>query len=140
MRYAVILLSLCLVPAALAQEPLPSAVPQPVPPAMLMMVKDGVFELPLGKSMDMTDRKILLSFPSSQSYIDRNTGQFREGRFVISLNGDNESVNGGSRIDLKKFRATQSFVDDMDVCVLDIVELIQAKGASARAIFRLHCQ
>jgi hypothetical protein len=72
--------------------------------------------------------------------IARDTGQFRDGRFHISINGDQEGVQAGTRIDLKKFRATQSFVDDTDVCVLDIVELVQAKGAAARAVMRINCQ
>lgn len=127
-------------PMAWAQAPVAEASKEAVKPALLTMVKDGVFELAHGKSIDLTDRKILLSFPKYQNNLSRDSGEFRNGEFAISINGDVETAAGGSRFDLKKFATTSQFVSDTDVCMLDVVELVEAKGTAARAVFRINCQ
>lgn len=125
---------------ALAQEPVAEAVKEPVKPALLTMVKEGVFELQHGKSIDVTDRKILLSFPKQNQYYSAEKGTFQEGRFMIFINGDDQHAGGGQRFDLKKINSTAEFVKDTDVCMLDVVELIEAKGTVARAVMRINCQ
>jgi hypothetical protein len=112
---------------------------EPVAPGALMMVKEGVFELRHGKSIDITDRKILLTFPVNQS-VDRETGELRGGRFMLMINGDSQYAQGGTRFDLRSMQATKRFVEDFDVCLLDVVELIQAKGSAPRAVMRVNCQ
>lgn len=118
----------------------PAAAQEPVPNGLLMMVKEGVFELAHGKSIDVTDRKILVSFPKTNSYFDKQTGEFKGGNFFVSINGDTEPAQAGRRFDLKKMRSTSKFVADTDVCMLDVVELIEAKGTAARAVMRINCE
>lgn len=143
MKFAVALGLICSMTiwsSAAAQEPVPTGTKESVKPALLMMVKDGVFELQRGKSIDVTDRKILVSFVNDGYNIDDKTGLYRNGIFYVTINGEKHQVSAGTRIDLKKENSTNSFVGDIDVCMLDVVELIEAKGTAARTVMRINCQ
>lgn len=102
-----------------------------VPAAKLMRVDEGVFELEFGKTIDLTDRKILLSI----GYRGR-----RKECCTLRINGRTMSFNGpGTRIDLKRERHTAGFVEDKSVCFLDIVDIALPRGTNGIATFRLHC-
>lgn len=107
----------------------PEAKTYVVPAAQLMRVDDGVFELEIGKTIDLTDRKILLSMRCND-----------KGNCDITLNGERARWRAvGSRIDLKKERGTRDFVKDKSVCVLDVVDIALPKGADGVATFRIYC-
>ena len=104
-----------------------------VPAAQLMRVDDGVFELEVGKTIDLTNRKILLTIQAR-----------RRGRKMeccdIRINGDRllwHSV--GHRFDLKTIRVTRDVVADKTACFLDLVDLVTPKGGKWIATFRLAC-
>ena len=123
---------------ALAQADKPAGmmqVPQAkrfvVPVAQLMRVDEGVFELEIGKTIDLTDRKILLAI---RPYGTRNAC------CELTLNGITASrPEAGLRINLKDLRSTATFVEDKEICVLDVVDIALPKGARGIATFRLHC-
>jgi len=112
--------------------PLPRAKRFVVPIAKLMRVDEGVFELEIGKTIDVTDRKILLSIRISSGH--------RKECCIITLNGERASWRAvGSRLDLKKERSTSKYVEDKDVCYIDVIDIARPKGAPGIATFRLHC-
>ncbi len=101
-----------------------------VPVAQLMRVDEGVFELEIGKAIDLTDRKILLSAHHRRK---------RDGA-DIKLNGKTvRGVTAGYRVNLKSVRSTAGFVQDKEVCFVDVVDVALPKGASGIVTFRLHC-
>lgn len=109
---------------------------KPVAEAKLTRVDDGVFELKHGQSKDLTDRKVLLTFLKHQGSGwpgDNATN------FMISIAGRNDSVNAGTRIDLKQFRSTEKAFEDKAECFLDVVDFVAPRGAAANATFRLSC-
>ena len=102
--------------------------------AKLYRVDEGVFELHPGKSIDLTDRQVLLSFVSKlQDYL------LADGRFRLLLNGGSLTVAVGQRIDLKRFGSTRKIFEDKDECFVDVVDFVVPKGAPATATFRLSC-
>ncbi len=105
-----------------------------VPAAEFYRIDDGVFALRPGMSVDLTDRKILLTFRADWQYSSRDTS-----RFYIVLNGDREAVRAGTRIDLKRDNETRSAVADKGSCFLDVVNFRAPKGAPPTATFRLSC-
>ena len=111
------------------QYAVPKARQYLVPVAQLMRVDEGVFELEIGKTIDLTDRKILLAIKYDS----------RRRCCRITLNGRRENYEIGTRIDLKQERNTKSFVADKEVCFLDVVDIADPKGAPGIATFRLHC-
>ena len=110
--------------------PVPEAKLYPVPVAQLMRVDEGVFELEVGKTIDLTNRKLLLSVKRS-----------RRDCCIITVNGDTISTNSfvGKRFNLKRERGSREFVQDKDICVLDVVDAAIPKGAPSIFTFRLHC-
>ena len=116
--------------AAFAQK-LPAGA-TPVPPAEFYRVDEGVFALRPGMSIDLTDRKILLTFGT-------DTRSFARGQFKVLINGKTELLNVGERVDLKRERSTQGAVADKAECFLDVVSFVTPKGAPATATFRLNC-
>jgi hypothetical protein len=114
---------LLVVPAGAAEEP-----------AKLYRVQEGVFDLRGGKSMDLTDRRVLLTLPAIQ-----DSHLMEQGRFWISLNGQRSIVTVGARVDLKRQPQTRKTFDDKDECYLDVIDYVAPKGAPATATFRLSC-
>lgn len=102
-----------------------------VPVSQLMRVDEGVFELEVGKTIDLTDRKLLLGI----SY------RRRRECCNLTLNGDTIKTHSfvGKRFNLKRERSSASFVQDKDVCFLDVVDVALPKGAPGIFTFRLHC-
>lgn len=102
--------------------------------AKLYRVDEGVFELRVGKSMDLTNRQVLLSIPVQQD--DR---MFAQGRFAIGLSGLRLTVVVGQRLDLKRYPNTKKALSDKDECFLDVLDFVAPKGAPGTATFRLSC-
>jgi hypothetical protein len=130
-------LFLCGAATAAAQRatltPVPEAQRYLVPAAQLMRVDEGVFEVPADTTIDLTDRKILLSVTTFLSGRDKKCCN-------ISFNGDRESWRAvGHRFDLKRIRGTKSYVEDKAECFLDVIDVATPKGAPWLATFRLHC-
>jgi len=111
------------VPVAYAQQ-------TPVPTSPLMRVTDGVFDLNPGRSMDLTDRRILLTFLPDR---DRDWGR---GKLPIRINGRQEFAEPGLRYNLKDY--SDRLVDKQE-CFLDVVQFVNPKGGQATVTFRLDC-
>lgn len=98
--------------------------------AELYRVDDGVFQLKEGKTIDVTDRFLLLAFRHGKKCLE------------IVLNGRRSCIEVGKRFDLKgkhaPFHLGELF-QDKNQCFLDVVEIDAPKGADATATFRLHC-
>lgn len=114
--------------------PVPTARSMPVPAAKLMRVDDGVFEMKIGQSIDLTNRKVFLAIPMQQ-----NGNDLQNNRLTITLNGQTATGGTGTRFDLKTSYATRDVVKDKDNCFLDVVDLLIPKGAPLSATFRLNC-
>ncbi len=102
-----------------------------VPVAQHMRVDEGVFELEMGKTIDLTDRKILLSIRGK-----------RKDCCYMFLNGtpiNRIYSRPGRRFNLKDETSTEKFVEDKDVCFLDILDIALPKGVPGIVTFRLHC-
>jgi len=104
-------------------------------PAELQMVTKGVFAMDVGKSIDLTDRGILLRLIE----VGQTAGE-PASSIQLSINGWRDAASIGHRYNLKKNRATGEFVKDTDTCVLDVVDASWPKGGTASATFRLMCQ
>jgi hypothetical protein len=102
--------------------------------AKLYRVEEGVFELRAGKSIDLTDRQVLLTLMPMQ---DARVNQ--QGRFTIALSGQRYMVMIGQRVDLKHFGTTRKVFADKDECYLDVIDFVAPKGAPATATFRINC-
>jgi hypothetical protein len=116
--------------------PLKNADLHKVAEALLHRVESGVFQVQAGKSMDMTERKILLTFRGLYGH-KRNA---EEKKILITINGDTEIVMPGKRIDLLKHKVASKSLEGYSECFVDYVGLLTPKGVSAKATFRLHCE
>ncbi len=116
--------------------PLKNAMLHKVAEALLHRVEEGVFQVQAGKSMDMTERKILLTFRGLYGH-KRNK---EEKKILITINGDTEIVMPGKRIDLLKHKVASKSLEGYSECFVDYVGLITPKGVPAKATFRLHCE
>ena len=107
--------------------------------AKMARVDEGVFELSEGKTIDLTDRKILLAVTANQNRA-----------FVTEQNTINLMINGnwhkqarvGERIDILSGAHTYSFKDSLkniSKCVLDVIDIAVPKGAPIAVKFRLDC-
>ncbi len=102
-----------------------------VPAAKLMRVDEGVFEIEIGKTIDLTDRKMLLAV----TYRGQNKKCCE-----IMVSGERVRWRSvGSRINLKDLRSTKKSLEDKDVCYLDVIDFALPKGAPGIATFRLNC-
>lgn len=116
--------------------PLKNADLHKVAEALLHRVEKGVFQVQAGKSMDMTERKILLTFRGLYG----NKRKAEEKKIIITINGDTEIVMPGKRIDLLKHKVASKSLEGYSECFVDYVGLITPKGVPAKATFRLHCE
>ena len=166
-------LSICLASGSVVAQgakvkPVPRAETYVLPAAELPRVDEGVFEIPVDGTIDLTDRRIFLSIRSYRDWPDAprkccnlllNVGgtidltdrkillsvtSFTSGRekkcCTIMLNGDRIPWRTvGHRFDLKQLRATRQSLDDKNQCFLDIVDVATPKGAPWLLTFRLHC-
>ena len=117
-------------------QPVKNAILHKVKNALLHRVDSGVFQVQMGKSMDLTENKVLLTFRR----FNNTTRAQRDKNIIIYLNGDAESVLPGDRIDLLKHKDTKTALEGYALCFLDYVSLITPKGVPATATFRLHCE
>ena len=100
--------------------------------ALLHRAVAGVFQLDMGKSMDLTEQKILLSF--------REVYTKETKRIVISINGKTDVLDLGKRINFLKHNETKQFMEGYTSCFLDYTDLIMPKGVPPKATFRVHCE
>lgn len=124
-----VLLAGVLATGAMAQ-PLPKGVR---PSSALKQVDGGVFELRGGQSVDLTDRKLLLSV-EDEDVRDQN----RPHHFNVYVGGARRQVSPGTRIDLAHGDQRRRG-GNATPCFLDVVDYIAPKGAPATAKFRLSC-
>lgn len=117
--------------------PVENALIKKVAEALLHRVEGGVFQLQAGKSMDLTENKVLLTFRNIYNTTSRGLA---EQKIVISLNGDTDLVVPGDRVDLLKNKASAKSLEGFTMCFLDYVSLLTPKGVPATATFRLHCE
>jgi hypothetical protein len=115
-------------------SPLPRAEAYVLPVAELLRVDEGVFEVPVGGTIDLTDRRLFLSIRSYSSRRARCCNLYVNGEQVIF-----QSSPVGARVDLKQVNKTKSFVEDKENCFLDVVDVVMPKGAPWIATFRLYC-
>lgn len=98
--------------------------------AELFRVVDGVFSLELNKTVDLTDKSLLLAVT-------------RDGEcLAISVGGRKDCIEIGKRYDLKYPHGPFQLDDmmaDKQQCFLDIVALDDAKGEQPNVTFRLLC-
>lgn len=128
-----IILSCLLTHRGLAQQLVRSADAVLVPPAEFYRVDDGVFALRPGMSVDLTNRKILLTFNADPRYLKDETS------FYVLIAGGSERLKAGDRVDLKRLRATAEAIKDKAECFLDVVSYVKPQGAPPTATFRLSC-
>lgn len=133
------LLRVCMIAAGFAATTVTAAAQtaktEPAPAAKLEVVTgQGLFELRLGKSVDLTKNQWLLSFVG-----DNRPEGLAEGRVNIKLSGASWSMRIGDRLNLKTFNTTEKDAKDKDQCYLDLIEVVAPKGAPASATFRFHC-
>ena len=100
--------------------------------ALLHRAVAGVFQLDQGKSMDLTEQKVLLSFRRVYD-VDRKA-------ITISINGRSDTIDLGKRIDFLKHNETKQFMEGYTSCFLDYTGLITPKGVPPKATFRVHCE
>ncbi|MCI4664037.1 MAG: hypothetical protein MRY74_04880 [Neomegalonema sp.] len=105
-----------------------------VKPAELVMVKDGVFTVKEGSSVNITSRPVILTYVVRSRY-----SKWAE----LTLNG---AIIGGAtarhtqigyRVNLKSFRSTRKFFADKGVCIVDFLQLLKG-GKEAK--FRVFCE
>jgi hypothetical protein len=88
--------------------------------AKLFRVDEGIFELKHGRMIDITDKKVLFQF----------TGGDGPERIYMKVNGGSTGMSVGGRFSFKNFGAD---------CFMDLIDLVQPKGAPETATFRLVC-
>ncbi len=89
--------------------------------------------MPADTTIDLTDRKILLSVTTDTSGREKKCCN-------IAFNGDRAPWRSvGRRFDLKSLRGTKRYVEDKAECFVDVVDVATPKGAPWLATFRLHC-
>jgi hypothetical protein len=115
-----------------------------VPAGKLMRVDEGVFTIKFGQTIDLTNRRILLTIKYGRPSWDRESLVCCQ----LALNGqilpEQEPADStrliGERIDLKRLESTSSYVEDKERCFVDVVDVVDRKGAPGTATFRLFCE
>ncbi|HMN72939.1 MAG TPA: hypothetical protein PKA55_13830 [Rhodoblastus sp.] len=120
---------------ALSQQALQA--PTPLATILPAIAGDGVFELKVGQSVDLTDRKVLLTFPV---HADNTSELFARKKALISINGAFQQVSQGNRLNLKETSATRATFTDMKSCFLDFLDVVDVRGAKPVATFRFQCR
>jgi len=101
-------------------------------------VTEGVFDLRLGEATDLTDRRVLLTFPRNNN---RPEDVASRDYIVLVINGrEMGGVSPGRRINLKGLDAVGKTFNDMAECYLDLLRLTVPKGGSPVAQLRFHCR
>lgn len=101
-------------------------------------VTEGLFDLKWGKSFDLTDRKVLMTFDSRGD--NNSVAAIEKFKSInVLINGFQISFHPGKRLDLKRDRATGAVFADMAECYLDLIDITVPKGTGPTAHFRLNC-
>lgn len=108
--------------------------------ATLYRVDDGLFDLRAGEVIDLTDRKILLSFLKNSPR--EQAEEYNQIRVNIAageqLSAD-QPMAVGRRFNLKADYASK-LLKDKNSCFLDLVSVAIPKGAPMVATFRFSCE
>lgn len=116
----------------------PSSSPPAVPVltlkdnANLVRIDSGIFEIQVGRTIDITDEKLIFMITSVQGFDDPANI-----RVNFIFGGRQDHINMGKRVNLK------SMSDDLKKfkrCNIDLVKAEEVRGAPASATFRLDCQ
>lgn len=118
---------------AAAQQPPKQVTASPT--ATLYRVDEGMFDIRRGQSLDLTDRKVLLSFPASSTPIDATKKSI-----WLALLGHEFIVSPGQRFDLKNnsILKRETFADKTE-CYFDLIDVAVPKGAPPVATLRFEC-
>lgn len=119
---------------ARAAEPAPQKKSSSVT-ATLYRVDEGMFDLRHGQSIDLTDRKIMMTFNLTQhpgAIADRKQVNFM-------VKGHGYSLEPGQRLDLRTWHITQRDFKDKTECYIDFIDLAAPKGAPMVATLRFEC-
>ena len=103
----------------------------------LYRVDGGIFDFKVGEVMDLTDRKVLFSFPATDN---SNTRKYLEERKepCFHINSQTFCRKLGTRLDIKSYFS--KIFKDKDTCFLDVIGLTLPKGAPAIATLRFYCE
>lgn len=108
------------------------------PTAKLYRVDEGLFDIKLGEVLDLTDRKVLFSFPAQSD--DNKREYIRKNQAIkLSINSGPAYIEVGKRLDLKRMGETRAIFDDKSECYMDLIGLAIPKGAPVIATFRFQC-
>lgn len=129
----------CLVASsAWAQSPQPSTSPPAHPVltqsdnARLMRIDEGIFELQVGRTVDLTDKKIMIMIEAIQNAEDP-----ARARVVIRYPGNTVGFEIGRRWNLKN--TFSDTLREYRECFIDIVRVVAPRGAPASATLRMEC-
>lgn len=104
------------------------------PTAKLYRVDEGIFDIKLGDVIDLTDRKVIFSFP-----VRRNArAELKTKRINIDINSRGFYLDIGKRLDIKDY--FREIFKDKDECYIDLIGVANPKGAPAIATLRFHCE
>ncbi|MEQ1697381.1 MAG: hypothetical protein ABL901_16235 [Hyphomicrobiaceae bacterium] len=115
----------------------PAAAPKQTtssPTATLYRVDEGMFDIKRGQSIDLTDRKVLMTFT-----LDQHGNMAETKNINISFNGQSGYWAPGQRIDMRNWGQLAKIFKDKSVCFLDYIDLAIPKGAQPIATFRFEC-
>jgi hypothetical protein len=94
-------------------------------------VEEGIFDLELGKTIDITDRRVILNLPTN--YISEPD------QVMLKVNGAPNGMRTGDRFNLKSFGPTAQVFEDMKECYMDLLNITVPKGSKKTATFRFIC-
>lgn len=105
--------------------------------AMLYRVDGGLFDLYRGQSIDLTDRKVLLTIT-----LDQQTNLAEAKQLLLSINGIRISLVPGQRFDFKSgsYSSLAKIFSDKTACYIDLIDVAVPKGAQPVATFRFECE
>lgn len=124
-------------PVPSAQAPAANSAPKQVTSsvtATLYRIDEGMFDLRHGQSIDLTDRKVLLTFTVSQ-----NASLLESKHIYLAINGTSQEMTPGRRLNLKTTNPFTKIFADKAECYLDLIDVAMPKGAPMVATFRFEC-
>jgi len=113
-----------------------------VPAGKLMRVDEGLFTIKFGETIDLTNRRLLLTIKNGPVWGEdgRKCCQIAvSGQIITGQWAEAPNALIGKRIDLKRLKSTSSYVEDKERCFVDVVDVVDRKGAPGTATFRLFC-
>jgi hypothetical protein len=113
-----------------------------VPAGKLMRVDEGVFTVKFGQTIDLTNRRLLLTIKDGPVWGEDGPKCCQiavSGQIITGQWAEDPNTLIGKRIDLKRLKSTSSYVQDKERCFVDVVDVVDRKGAPGTATFRLFC-